>query len=437
MTDGDLPSELTLHWGLADNGTDATAWENAAPVVIANALGVMNVTLQNLEPGTFYHARFSADNSQGTVWADNGVTFLTPGPPITTTGLPNDIDFNAVTLEGTLVATSGAPASVWIYWGSADGGTDTAAWQHAVPLGAQEPGPVSARITSLAADTIYFYRLYASNSLGGRWAPSSASFTTAFTPPFLKTSGLVLWLRADAGVAHSNGLVYAWADQATGLGGANNAAAAAGAACPTYMPGAIGGRAAIWFDGINDILTVADHDALDLGTGAGKGWTVLAVYLREKNGTQCIVSKGTAGSDSADWRLFSEAAGIIWGTGVATDANAWFRVTEPSANQPHLLAATLTQTGATEGTKVFYIDGVPHLSGTYAAKAPANTAPMVIGGFSQSNGNLQGLVAEVMVFNHTLNDDNLSNVGWYLQQKYGIDGQFQYRAPRGTTILIK
>lgn len=436
VTGGDLPAGVTLHWGETDGGTDAGAWAQSSAPASVGALGTASITAESLLPGTIYHARFSGTNSQGVVWSDSGITFVTPGPPIIATGIPNQVDFNTAVLEGTLVATSGAPASVWIYWGATDGGEEAGSWEHAVALGEKEAGQVWTEIAGLAENTSYFYRLFASNSFGGRWATASVRFTTAFDAPGVRRDGLVLWLRADTGVQHSNGWVHAWADQTTDVGGANDATAA-GNARPLFVPEGIGERAAIRFDGSNDFLAVPDNGALDLGTGAGKGWTVLAVYLREKSGTQCIVSKGTAGSDTTDWRLFSEDAGVVWGSGAASDSNAWFRVTEPPANQPHLLAATLTQTGEAEGTKVFYIDGQPYFSETYATKAPANDHPAVIGGFSASNGNLGGLVAEVLVYNRVLNEDDLNNAGWHLQQKYGMDGLFEYRAPRGTMIQVR
>lgn len=46
--------------------------------------------------------------------------------------------------------------------------------------------------------------------------------------------------------------------------------------------------------------------------------------------------------------------------------------------------------------------------------------------------------AEILVFNRVLNEeDDLNNAGWYLQQKYGINGAFEYRAPRGTLLQLR
>jgi hypothetical protein len=102
--------------------------------------------------------------------------------------------------------------------------------------------------------------------------PATQGFKTPFTENIAKAGNLVLWLRADVGVTHSSGLVDVWQDQATALGGANSAAGE-GASRPLWVLDGIGGRPAVRFDGNNDLLSIPDHDALDLGTGAGKGWT--------------------------------------------------------------------------------------------------------------------------------------------------------------------
>jgi len=426
VADGDLPTTVMLHWGTTDG-----VWTGATNATV-DALGAFSLSADGLEPGTIYFARFSAVNSQGEAWATETVTFTTVGPPIVAALPPNAVGFTSAALEGALIDTCGAPTTVWIYWGAADGGESPDAWELAIPFGPQETGAVSSAVSGLAENTAYFYRVYAENTYGARWSPI-VRFTTAFAlPPVVKTDNLVFWLRADMGVAHSNGLVHAWADQA-----GTSDAFSSGGARPLYVSDAINGRAALRFDGINDFLAAADHDALDLGVGAGKSWTLIAVYLREKSGTQNIVAKGTAGSNVADWRFFRDDTGVVWGTGPSADTNAWFRIAEPAGNQPHVLAGTLTQTGETSGVKAFSINGTAYVSEPYAVKAPANESPVMIGGEDVRHECLQGLIAEVMVFNKALNDDDLNNVGFYLQEKYGIPGLFEYRAPRGTLLWVK
>jgi len=76
---------------------------------------------------------------------------------------------------GTLGGSEGA--WVWLYWGSADGGSDPQGWEQAVALGPQRPGPVWTKLAGLTPGATYYYRFYATNALGSSWAGSAASFT--------------------------------------------------------------------------------------------------------------------------------------------------------------------------------------------------------------------------------------------------------------------
>ena len=438
VADGDLPATVTLYWGETDGGTDVSAWAGTQQGDTVSAHGAASASITGLTPGTIYHARFSADNPQGRAWSDTTLTFTTHGPPIITTGLPTATGLTTAILQGTLIATSGAPSQVTAYWGTTDGADTPAAWQHTTPPIPSGTGPVAIPLTGLTPNTTYHYRLHASNSHGGRWAPTSQRFTTPYIPD-IKTDGLVLWLRADLGITHTGGLAEQWRDQATAIGGPNDATTT-GAARPAYITDAINGRAALRFDGTH-ILTIPDNDALDLGTGAGKGWTILTVYQRDSrnNGRQIFFTKGTENTIVTDWRIYIDANQLLsWVTGSNADPGAAFSIKEPTTGTPHILAATLTQTGNISGTKTLYVNGIPNDSPGYATKASANDSPVIIGGYAQPNeGGFIGLIAEILVFNHTLADDHLNNVGHYLQEKYGIPGLFERRMPRGTLMILK
>jgi hypothetical protein len=76
-------------------------------------------------------------------------------------------------------------ATLWVFWGTRDGGTARTNWQQAACLGVNTNfNPVTKGITlrNLAPGTSYFYRFYATNSSGEAWAPASAIFTTALDP---------------------------------------------------------------------------------------------------------------------------------------------------------------------------------------------------------------------------------------------------------------
>jgi hypothetical protein len=87
---------------------------------------------------------------------------------------------NSATLNGNLTTNGLTPATVRMYWGTNDGLNVAANWQYTNDF----PGPystgsaLSTNITGLAANTQYYYRFYASNSVSEAWADPPASFFT-------------------------------------------------------------------------------------------------------------------------------------------------------------------------------------------------------------------------------------------------------------------
>jgi hypothetical protein len=117
--------------GQADGGADAGAWAHTNALGEVTSLGAVSANLTGLVPGAIYYYRFHASNSQGGVWTDTTISFVTDGPPIITTDVPNALAFTSAALEGTLVATSGAPTQVWVLFTGGkrrDGGTNAGSW---------------------------------------------------------------------------------------------------------------------------------------------------------------------------------------------------------------------------------------------------------------------------------------------------------------------
>ncbi len=78
-----------------------------------------------------------------------------------------------------LQSTGFAPATVKIYHGPADGGTDPATWANVADLGTlTAAGNYSFTLQGLTPATVYYYRAYAENPSGGDWADATATFTT-------------------------------------------------------------------------------------------------------------------------------------------------------------------------------------------------------------------------------------------------------------------
>jgi uncharacterized protein YjiK len=82
----------------------------------------------------------------------------------------------SATLNGNLVY--GDIASIYIYWGTEDGGTNMASWGTPRSLGSLGEGPFSDSLNGLLANQTYYYRCYAENAAGGDWADSTTNFTT-------------------------------------------------------------------------------------------------------------------------------------------------------------------------------------------------------------------------------------------------------------------
>lgn len=101
-----------------------------------------------------------------------------------TAGPPTQISPTIAALHGTL--TQGiygdAGATVKVFWGPTDGGTDPAAWAHSVNLGVNTNAGVVAYapvVTNLP--TAYYYRYHAANLNAGAWS-AAAYVQTALNP---------------------------------------------------------------------------------------------------------------------------------------------------------------------------------------------------------------------------------------------------------------
>ena len=92
-----------------------------------------------------------------------------------------DVAADRGTLHGNL--TGGGIATVTVYWGESDTGTNTGNWDHVVDLGTLPEGPFSLPIQDLTADTTYHSRLQASNSGGDVWSGSTSFTTPSATVP--------------------------------------------------------------------------------------------------------------------------------------------------------------------------------------------------------------------------------------------------------------
>ena len=179
LSTGTAPTTAYFLWGPADQGTNAGLWAHAtASIPVASGQG-LSTNLGGLSLATTYYGLLCASNAVG-------VAFGSPAQPFTTLALPPTIDATAATgvwstaasLNGILTATNGAVTTVAVYWGTNDAGAASAGWAHTNDFGARSVGTLTTNLTGLAANTVYWYRYFATNSAGGNWS-TGVTFRTA------------------------------------------------------------------------------------------------------------------------------------------------------------------------------------------------------------------------------------------------------------------
>lgn len=179
---GYLPAQTAdavCYWGTTDGGTNTAGWANTNDLGTVTGPAYLTNSVSGLTAGQGYFFRYFATNSVGGNWATNSTYFLTmggsPAPLVDNTGGGVALAPGSELLQGKVSQGTPSP-NVWIYWGTIDGGTDRTAWAAANTLTAVF-GPFSVAITNLLANQQYWYRCYASNSVGDAWAPASTNFT--------------------------------------------------------------------------------------------------------------------------------------------------------------------------------------------------------------------------------------------------------------------
>jgi hypothetical protein len=122
--------------------------------------GTVSAPITGLAPYTVYHFRLVASNTLGTSAGDDQ-TFRTPLPtPKAVTGAASGLTADAADLNGSVV-TYGQATKYYFQYGTTDAyGTDTA------PQTVAADTDVTATVTSLTENTVYHFRLVASNSQG-------------------------------------------------------------------------------------------------------------------------------------------------------------------------------------------------------------------------------------------------------------------------------
>ena len=206
-----------------------------------------------------------------------------------------------------------------------------------------------------------------------------------FTPSDL--AGLDLWLSADAGVTTAGGSVSQWDDQS--LNGRDATQATPGSQ-PLHVLGALGGLPAVQFDGTDDKLFTATNTSPQ------------TIFIVNRVATGAKTFAGIIGTNGAD-RGMRRYPDDRWRH--PGDGNDF---TNPAGSE-------------------FFIDGnrtsvVPQNTWhIVAAKRGSGTESYDVFGGYYGGREFAGDIAEVIVYDRALNTADRNRIGYYLEQKYGLD----------------
>jgi hypothetical protein len=179
---GENPT-VHVYWGLADGGTTTSTWAHDENLG-THGLGAFSVGISSLTTSDTYYYRAYAANSGGAAWAPASSSFVPRDqtPAIVANAAATSVTRTTAVLNGAVTDTGGVTPVITIFYGTADGGTTPGAWDSSVEVGLAAVGAFSAPVTGLTAETTYYFRVRAVNTIGTSWAPASMSFTTALNP---------------------------------------------------------------------------------------------------------------------------------------------------------------------------------------------------------------------------------------------------------------
>ncbi|MBK7131846.1 MAG: hypothetical protein IPH69_03195 [Bacteroidales bacterium] len=176
-----LATTITFEYGTT------TSYGTIANGVPDNATGTTNTTtkadLTGLTQNTTYHFRIKAVSSAGTVSGDDRTFSTNVTTPSITTTPASSVTSAAATTGGEITSVGSSPVTArGVCWSTSANPTTS---DNSTSDGTG-PGIFTSTITGLSANTVYYIRAYAINSVGTAYG-NEYSFTTSPPPPVVPT----------------------------------------------------------------------------------------------------------------------------------------------------------------------------------------------------------------------------------------------------------
>ncbi len=156
---------------------DAANTSRWTPFGTVSSTGQFAETVTDLAPNTTYVVRPQAVNASGEYVAADEFIVETPQPYVVETDQPTEVGPSSMTLNGELVGLSGVPSAAvqFKYWVKGEEAT-TSQWTSFETL--TSPGPFSADVSGLSANTTYVVRAQARNADGEWTSGTTVEVTT-------------------------------------------------------------------------------------------------------------------------------------------------------------------------------------------------------------------------------------------------------------------
>lgn len=230
----------------------------------------------------------------------------------------------------------------------------------------------------------------------------------------------VLWLDADDLGLADNDPVPTWSDLS---GNGNHVAQATGASQPTFKTNRLNGKPAVRFDGTDDYLSALSSASLDI-TSEWSIFAVVNVHTAPGGDNYDLVRKlRSAGIFDVQYRYFISPARFHFvaqhdgtrqleaGDDRTLDVGTFFL----TAGVSRTAGLELFKNGAAHSNN-------PMVDGTWSYWAPVGTGsgPIYIGGVPGATSYSKVELAELVIYDRDLADDERAELEYYFASKYGL-----------------
>jgi hypothetical protein len=361
------------------------------------------VTVTGLESASTYH--FAVIEFSGDAGSENYAGISATGSRSTNVPTPI-ITIASVTNRGAVSPTAngsvnpqGYPVTYRFAYGTNSSSlSDTTSPQSAGS--GTSAVPVTASLTGLTNGTMYYVRLLATNTSSVTAVSSVTNFLYDTT---IVKSSLAVWLRAEDAGVNDNDPVVQWQDQS---GNDHHAAQGNSGEEPLYKPNVMNGKPVVRFNGSNSSLTLPS--AADLGL-QNSPYEIFIVAKSQNSAIQFL-----AGGSVGEYEMHLNGLGglrFITGAGPALNGGA---DQEYVNGNPTIFGARVSADGAT-----VRVNGV-NKEWTNTNSVNDDADPLYLGKRGDNSYYLDGDIAEVLIYNEQLTQQQRLAVESQLAQRYGV-----------------